>query len=264
MAGAMAGATHGDAKADAREPGTQGVAALERGLSILEAFKPGRAVLSLAELAAITGFYKSTILRLCASLLRAGYLHRLADGRYRLGAAVFRLGRIYQGSFELRDAVEPVLRNLVMRTGETASFYIRDGDSEVCLHRAASPRPVHDAGIVEGERFPIDNSACSRVLSAFSGMKGKDHDAVRRAVVVVARPSERVAGVAAVVCPVLGMDRMAAGALILSGPESRFTDHAVADMKAILSEEAAALTGLLGGDPSIFQAVRSSTSRSRS
>lgn len=238
-----------------------GVAALERGLSILEAFKPDRAVLSLAELAAITGLYKSTILRLSASLLRIGYLHRLADGRYRLGAAVFRLGRIYQSSFELRDAVEPVLRNLVMRSGETASFYIRDGDSEVCLHRAASPRPVHDAGIVEGERFPVDNSACSRVLSAFSGMKGKDYEAVRRAVVVVARPSERVAGVAAVVCPVLGMDHMAAGALILSGPESRFTDRAVVEMKAMLCEEAAALTGLLGGDPAIFRSVRSTTLR---
>ena len=182
-----------NAPTNAREveaPG--GVAALERGLSILEAFKPGRAVLSLAELAALTGLYKSTILRLCASLLRCGYLHRLPDGRYRLGAAVFRLGRIYQGSFDLRDAVEPVLRNLVARTGETASLYVRDGDSEVCLHRAASPRPVRDAGVVEGERFPVDNSACSRVLSAFSGAKGAKYDAVRREIVVVARPSERI------------------------------------------------------------------------
>jgi DNA-binding IclR family transcriptional regulator len=239
-----------------------GVAALERGLSILDAFQPGRAVLTLAELAAITGLYKSTILRLSASLLRAGFLHRLADGRYRLGAAVFRLGRIYQSSFALRDAVEPVLRNLVTHTGETASFYVRDGDSEICLHRAASPRPGHDAGVVEGERFPIDNSACSRVLSAFSGASGKDHEAVRRAVVLVARPSERVTGVAAIVCPVLGMDHMAAGALILSGPESRFTDRAVADMKANLIEKAAALTVLLGGDPAIFRTIPGSASAS--
>lgn len=233
-----------------------GVAALERGLSILQAFKPGRAVLSLAELAALTGLYKSTILRLAASLLRFGYLHRLPDGRYRLGAAVFGLGRVYQGSFDLREAVEPVLRSLVERTGETAALYVRDGNSEVCLHRAASPRPVRDAGIVEGERFPIDNSACSRVISAFSGMAGEDCDAVRREVVLVSRPSERVAGASAIVCPVLGMDQAVVGALILSGPESRFTDQAVAEMKAILIEEAAALTGLLGGNPKEFEAVR--------
>jgi DNA-binding IclR family transcriptional regulator len=244
---ASANGPHGAAAGDAA-PG--GVAALERGLSILEAFEPDRAVLSLAELAALTGLYKSTILRLCASLLRFGYLHRLPDGRYRLGAAVFRLGRIYQGSFHLRDAVEPALRNLVARTGETASLYVRDGGSEVCLHRAASPHPVHDAGVVEGERFAVDNSACSRVLSAFSGMPGK--------VVLVARPSERFAGVAAIVCPVLGMRQSVVGALIVSGPESRFTDEVIAEMRAALVEEAAKLTTSLGGDASVFGPVRTS------
>ena len=68
-----------------------GVAALERGLSILEAFKRGKEILSLAELAGLTGLYKSTILRLCDSLLRFGYVQRMEDGRFRLGAAVFRL-----------------------------------------------------------------------------------------------------------------------------------------------------------------------------
>jgi DNA-binding IclR family transcriptional regulator len=252
---ASANGPHGAAAGDAA-PG--GVAALERGLSILEAFEPDRAVLSLAELAALTGLYKSTILRLCASLLRFGYLHRLPDGRYRLGAAVFRLGRIYQGSFHLRDAVEPALRNLVARTGETASLYVRDGGSEVCLHRAASPHPVHDAGVVEGERFAVDNSACSRVLSAFSGMPGKDHDAVRRQVVLVARPSERFAGVAAIVCPVLGMRQSVVGALIVSGPESRFTDEVIVEIRAALVEEAAKLTTSLGGDASVFGPVRTS------
>jgi DNA-binding IclR family transcriptional regulator len=233
-----------------------GVAALERGLAVLEAFTHGSDVLSLAELAAVTGLYKSTILRLAASLLRLGYLQRLDDGRYRLGAAVFPLGRIYQGSFNLREAVVPVLRNLVARTGETASLYVRDGDSEVCLHRAASPRPVRDAGLAEGDRFPIDDSACSRVISAFSGAVGEAYDVVRREVVVVACPSKRVAGVAAVICPVLGMDQKPVGVLILSGPESRFADAAVEDMKRVLVEEATNLTRLLGGNPGIFAAVR--------
>jgi len=237
--------------ADSRR-GEGGVAALERGLAILGAFTHGNAVLSLAELAAITGLYKSTILRLAVSLLRLGYLQRQDDGRYRLGASVFPLGRIYQSSYNLRDAVVPVLRNLVARTGETASLYVRDGDSEVCLHRAPSPNPVRDAGLAEGDRFPIDDSACSLVLSAFAGAAGDAYDAVRRAVVVVARPSRRVAGVAAMVCPVLGMDQKPVGALILSGPDSRFTDAAVAEMRRGLVDEAATLTRLLGGNPGIF------------
>lgn len=226
-----------------------GVAALERGLSILDAFKPGVAILSLAEIAALTGLYKSTILRLCESLLRLGYLQRSEDGRYRLGAAVLLFARIYQDAFNLRDAVVPTLRSLTARTGETASFYIRDGDSEVCLHRTPSPQPVRDAGIGEGARFAIDDSACSLVLSAFSGLPGKKYERARRQVVAIAAPSNRLAGVSAIVCPVFGVHQTLQGALLLSGPESRFDDSSTSAWRDVMIDEAAALTQRLGGDP---------------
>ena len=63
-----------------------GVAAVDRALDILAAFKPTDKALTLAELAARTGFYKSTILRISQSLLRHNYLQRLDDGSYRIGA----------------------------------------------------------------------------------------------------------------------------------------------------------------------------------
>ena len=236
--------------------GQAGVAALERGLAILDAFKQGKEVLSLAELAGLTGLYKSTILRLSSSLLRFGYLQRLEDGRYRLGSAVLPLSRLYQSAFNLRDIVVPVLRGLAAETGETASFYVRDGDSEVCLHRAASPRPVHDAGVGEGARFPIDNSVCSLVLSAFSGWPGEAYDAARRQVVAIARPSNRIVGVSAIVCPVFGVDQKLVGVLLLSGPESRFAEDAAATMQAAIVEQAAILTRTLGGNPAVFEGCR--------
>ncbi|HWP11340.1 MAG TPA: IclR family transcriptional regulator [Ramlibacter sp.] len=234
-------------------PAEAGVAALERGLSILDAFSLGAGTLSLAELAGATGLYKSTILRLCASLLRLGFLQRLDDGRYRLGPAVFQLGRRYQQSFRLGDLVVPVLRELVARSGETASFYVRDGDRDTCLYRIESPRPIRDAGVAEGDTFPVDSSAGSRVLSAFLGARGSQHEAVRRELVVVAKQSKRVAGAGAVICPVFGVDHALAGTLVLSGPESRFADPAIAAMKTVIREQAAALTTTLGGDSAVFR-----------
>ena len=56
------------------------VEAVERALTILEAFREGEESLSLAALAEKTGFYKSTILRLAASLERFGYLAREPSG----------------------------------------------------------------------------------------------------------------------------------------------------------------------------------------
>ncbi|TIQ68401.1 MAG: IclR family transcriptional regulator, partial [Mesorhizobium sp.] len=75
---------------------TNGVAALDRAIVILDAFATADRSLSLAEIAARTGLYKSTILRLANSLLRGQLLERLDDGRYRVGPATFRLGALYQ------------------------------------------------------------------------------------------------------------------------------------------------------------------------
>src|SRR5262249_29729982 len=70
----------------------QGVAAVERALSIVAALEGSDQPVTLAELAARTGFYKSTILRLLGSLIANGYVMRLPDGSYDLGPTAFRLG----------------------------------------------------------------------------------------------------------------------------------------------------------------------------
>ncbi|MFX7854014.1 helix-turn-helix domain-containing protein, partial [Acinetobacter baumannii] len=62
---------------EAATPGQSGVAALDRAFAILFAFRPGDYALTLAELAARTGLYKSTILRLAGSLIQHRMLYRL-------------------------------------------------------------------------------------------------------------------------------------------------------------------------------------------
>jgi len=224
-----------------------GVAALERGLTILGAFNSEAQSLTLTELSTATGYYKSTTLRLCGSLVRFRFLQRLDDGRFRLGPTLFELGRVYQQSFKMDAFVRPALRRLVERTGETASLYFRDGNAEVCLYRAESPHPVRDAGIVEGDRFPIDDSACSRVLSAFAGEKGAVFDQTRKTLTAFSRQSARAGGISAIACPVFAVGQRLVGAMLLSGPESRFSKGAVSEMTRALVEAASHLTHVLGG-----------------
>jgi hypothetical protein len=123
------------------------VEAVERALAVLNAFRADRPRMTLGELAAATGFYKSTILRLAASLERCGYLVREDNGGFRLGPTLWRLGSIYRAGFNLGAAIRPELRRLVETTGETASFYIREGRSRVCLFRLLRvPRRARPAG----------------------------------------------------------------------------------------------------------------------
>src|ERR1700761_304535 len=76
----------------------QGVNAVERALAVLDAFH-GEGSRGLAELAKATELAKPTILRLLVSLERSGYVVRLSDGRYQLGAKLMQLGATYRGNF---------------------------------------------------------------------------------------------------------------------------------------------------------------------
>src|SRR5262245_52728889 len=136
----------------------QRVESVERALAILDCFNGGAESLSLAELSRATGFYKSTILRLAASLERCGYLVRNDQGRFRLGPTLWRLGSLYQQSFDLGEVVRPELGRLVDETGETASYYVREGDMRVCLFRLNSPRALRHH-LNEGDRLPMKGGA---------------------------------------------------------------------------------------------------------
>jgi DNA-binding IclR family transcriptional regulator len=80
-------------------------------------------MLSLADLAATTGLYKSTILRLINSLLSDGLLERLPDGRYRVGSRLLRLGDLYRQAVTPETVLLPLMHDLAGRTGESAVFY---------------------------------------------------------------------------------------------------------------------------------------------
>lgn len=228
--------------------GHGGVAALERGLLILRAFETGQRSLTLNELSKATGLYKSTILRLLESLIRFGYVSRSDDGSYRLGATVFVLGQHYQASLDRHDLIERSLKRLVNETGETAAFYIREGNGDICLYRCESLHPVRDGGVRAGDRLPIDGSAGSFVLDFFSRHRQAAKEDRDRYRLVFSRCSKRFPGVSALICPVFGIDNHLSGILILSGPESRFDEDHVSRSAEALLGESKDLTRILGGD----------------
>jgi DNA-binding IclR family transcriptional regulator len=221
------------------------VEAVERALAVLNAFHTGRPVMTLSEIAAATGFYKSTILRLAASLERFGYLVREESGMFRLGPALWRLGSIYQGGFNLGEAIRPELRRLVETTGETASFYIREGRSRVCLFRHNSPQSARHH-LEEGAVLPLGAGASAHVLAAFCDGKGPKAKAVQQRGYCVSL-GERDPQLVAVAVPVLDLAGKFRGALAVSGLIGRFNERARRAALAQLSASADRLRRLLPG-----------------
>ena len=198
----------------------QRVEAVERALSLLDSFREGDDALKLAQLADRTGLYKSTILRLAASLERFGYLVRGADGRFRLGPSLWRLGSLYRLGFGLGEHIRPELRRLADATGETASYYVREGDSRVCLYRVNSPRAARHH-LNEGDRLPMAGGAGAHVLRAWSGDAKPSDSTIRKQGFAISL-GERDADVAAVAVPLLDRRGALQGALTVSGLIARF------------------------------------------
>jgi DNA-binding IclR family transcriptional regulator len=196
-----------------------GVAAVDRALALLSAFRGGDAALSLAELAARTGLYKSTALRLLASLAHARYLTRRDDGAWLPGPELARLGELHRASFSLAERVLPALQALVAATGESAAFHVRDGDVRLCLARVDSPHLLRDH-VRAGDRLPLDRGAGARVLRAYEGARGALYERIREAGVAELE-GDRVAGLLGVSAPVFGAGGALLGALTLTLPATR-------------------------------------------
>ncbi|MDX8494334.1 IclR family transcriptional regulator [Mesorhizobium sp. VK22B] len=228
-----------------------GVAALDRAISILNAFTTADRSLGLAEIAARTGLYKSTILRLANSLMRGQLLERLEDGRYRIGPATFRLGALYQRSVVAMEILVPIMRDLSERSWESVAFYVRSGDVRTCLYRVESKHPIRYT-IREGDVLPLLAGSGGRVLAAFSGEQGEPYETIRETYNYISL-GDRDPQTAGVSAPVFGPGRTLVGALTLSGPSTRVDAAFLERMKRPLIEAAARATRAFGEDASMLE-----------
>jgi DNA-binding IclR family transcriptional regulator len=225
----------------------EGVAAVERALSIVAALESADQTMTLAELAVRTGYYKSTILRLLGSLIANGYVTRLPDGSYDLGPAAFRLGAAFSRKNALGHHVVPALQELVDRGTESASFHVRqDADNRLCLYRVNSRHATLDR-VEAGQSYALLRGAAGHIILAYAGSVGPRYDAIRRVGSDVSL-GERDPSCAAVAAPVFGPRGMLIGVISLSGPRERFGEAEIAEMKRVLGPVAQALTVNLGGE----------------
>ena len=213
-----------------------GVAAVDRALAILAAWREGDGALPLRELHKRTGLYKSTILRLMASLERAHCVERQPDGTWTLGTALFHWGTLYR-----RDVLpEPVLAEHMTRladtSGESAMFWAPNGAHRVCLFRADPERA--GAGVTRpGDLRPASEGVSGAVIAS-RGQGLEDG--------VVAGPGCNSADELAVSAPVFGTGGALRGALTVLGPFDRLGLR-LRDVKPLVRDAAADLSRALGG-----------------
>ena len=220
------------------------IAAVERALSVLSAFRAAPR-LSLSELSKRTGLFKSTLLRILATLERNGYVMRLADGQYRVGGILFELCSGYVASFQLEEVMKPALARLVAATGESAAFYVRAGAKRQCVFRVDSPQAVRHV-IMAGQILDLDSAATSQILRRYEKGGARPDAEADYAALCRSTSGQGDVETASVAAPIFDTGGFV-GVINVSGPVHRFTKPMAARCLAELAATASWLSRALGG-----------------
>lgn len=223
-------------KAPLKQPG---VAAASRALSILSVFEGDDLALDLTELAERTGFYKSTILRLTESLEAYGMLEREANGDFRLGVELIRLGALARRASDEMTDIENALHELTAASGESATYYVRRNNMRLALSRVDSPKSIRDH-VKVGDLLPLAVGGAGRILQKAGTTPRRSKDLYRSVVSLGERDPE----VAAVSGPVYSKGALV-GALCVSGPISRFDAPAVDKLSALVEQKCRQLSDIM-------------------
>ncbi|GAA2325356.1 helix-turn-helix domain-containing protein [Streptomyces kunmingensis] len=240
---------------DAPPPAGGAPGPVDKALEVLSALVATGAPHRLADLSRRTGLAKPTVHRLLRSLAAAGFAEPGENGSYRPGPALLGLAAAVLGEEPLLTHVRPVLDELRARTGQFASFAVRDREwlvhVEVRSHGtglALGPRP--------GEREHLTAGACGLLVRALTGEPAESGDPTAADPSVrethddaeeLARaaqngwaldPADPNAARRALAVAVRAPDGTLAGVLALSGPVFTF-DDASAEIYAPLALSAA-------------------------
>lgn len=266
----------GGKREDVRDARRYAVAALDRGLTVLQTLAAGEAPLALHEVASRARIPKTTAFRLLATLESRGFARRTREGAYRVGLRAMQLAQATGTTADLRRAAQPVLQRLHLLSEDTVNLAKWDDGQIVYLDVLPSPRPLRFVEM-PGSLAPLHATALGKAIAAHlpdsvvvdllrqAGMRRftpntivsvprflRELGRVRQRGFAIDR-EEKDVGAACIAAPLFEADDIT-GAISLSGPASRMTARRIGGLAPVLVDACATLSRHLG-----HRAVRSLT-----
>ncbi len=243
-----------------------------RTFDILELFIDGPAELTAAEIGTRTGFPRTSIHELLATLVEREYLVRDSrTGGYRLGAKVLHLGNAYSAQFDLLGAANMAARTLAERSGETVSVAVREGSDVLYLAKVegrdtlrlpssiGQRLPAHVTGLGKAllaalapdavrDLYPEPDSLPALTAHSIRTLDELERhlDATRARGGVAFEVEESAADMRCVAAPVRAADGSVAAAISISVPLARWAQRPDEHWIDLVTEAAAELSGQLG------------------
>ena len=160
----------------------------------------------------------------CATLEKYGYVSRLKNKDYVVGTQALYLSAIYTQSNHL-EQIRPIVDEIRDISGETASFFVEEDSMRICLYRAHSRDEIRH-NIEQGSRLELNRGASGRIILAYGKRKNDKtgfYKEIRDAGYYLSI-REHNASLFALAVPVISSSSKFVGAIVVSGPISRFNE----------------------------------------
>ena len=219
---------------------------LDKAFQILNSFDDANKSISLKELTVITQLNKSTILRICNSLIKHNFLIKNEiNGSYRLGPGSWKLGSIYNSNFKIGNEIKEILSEICEATGQSTGYWVKAGNKKVCLYRVNSKSELNHY-VVEGTTFEL-KSATGKVLLAYTEDNLELKNQIDKKGYIFTA-GERLDNIASVAVPVFDKKDNFKGTISVSGWKQFFTNKSVPKYYKILSSYRSKLKELLSNE----------------
>ena len=198
--------------------------AIQKCLQILSIFTLDKAQFSIKEICEKLNFNLSTTYRILTTLEEYGYVSRLKNKDYVVGTQALYLSAIYTQSNHL-EQIRPIVDRIRDMSGETASFFVEEEDKRICLYRAHSRDEIRH-NIEQGSRLKLNQGASGRIILAYGKRKNDKQGFYKdiRDKGYYLSINEHNAALFALAVPVVSNSDKFVGAIVVSGPISRFDD----------------------------------------
>ncbi|MFB9377953.1 IclR family transcriptional regulator [Kineococcus gynurae] len=223
-----------------------GVQSVERAFSVLTLLADHGGQLSLSEIAELAGIPQPTAHRLLKTMAAGGYVSRLPDRRYGLGARLIGLGQ--KATSLLHHFAMPHLTRLVDVVGETANLAVLDGTNVVYIAQAPSRHSMrmftevgrrvspHCTGVGKAMLAVLEPALAERIISSLDFTAATPHTLTSPGALRAALDEVRRTGYAVddgeqeigVRCLAVALRVGASVAAVsVSGPTARLTEEVV-------------------------------------
>lgn len=249
------------------------VATIERALSVLDLMAATDSDdLGVTEIARALALSKAVVHRVLVTLVAREYLQVDANTRrYSLGPMALVLGSAYLAQLDLRNLALPRLQLLSERTGETATFSLRNGWTRMYVEQVTPDREIR-MSVPIGQSYPLHAGSSSKSFLAFLPLEEQERYLQERELTpltdtTITNPyklrielalirergyaislQERQAGAASIAAPILDGTGRPIAAISICGPVERFRGQLEA-VSPLLLQVCSEISRLLGYQP---------------